>query len=311
MSGVETLKFSLLLIAMFWNLENFFDPFKSSNTADEAFTPYGDYHWTWKKFVKKRDYIAKVIIAIGEKYGNMPVLIGVAEVENRFVMNQLVGETPLANVGYGLIHKESPDRRGIDVGLLYKREFFTPLINRFYPLKDGNDTIIKSRLILYVKGIINGEDTLHVFVNHWPSKLGNTSSSDKNRFLASNLVRTVTDSILSVNNEANIIVMGDFNDIPSSYAVKNLDNLVNLAENLQFPAGVGGTNKYKESWSLIDQFIVSKSLSDVVVMEVYSNNLLIDDNIYLGKKPFRTFVGPRYQGGISDHLPVILKCVNL
>lgn len=331
MRRIVMLKGAALVVAMFWNLENYFDPFDDSDVEDEAFTPRGENHWTWKKFCKKRDDIAKVIISIGDRYGSFPAIIGVAEVENRFVMQQLSMETPLSRLDYEIIHRDSRDRRGIDVGVLYRKELFWPLYVKSFDIKSSSDSVLKTRSILYVKGILkaspdgeegNGErigagdgkadlhargDTVHVLVNHWPSKLGNKKISDKNRMAASDCAKHIADSILLSNPESGIILMGDLNDVPDSKPVKNLSGLINLAARLTADSPHCGTNKYRESWSLIDQILVSRSVERKNArMEIFSENLLVEDKTYLGYKPFRTLSGPRYIGGVSDHLPVVL-----
>src|SRR5574344_1068635 len=333
MRGVIFIKGTALAVVMFWNLENYFDPFDDPRVADEAFTPRGEYHWNWEKFCKKRDDIARTIIAAGDKYHFFPAVVGVAEVENRFVLNQLVKETPLARLGYKVIHKESPDKRGIDVGLLYRDKIFRPLAARAILVKISHDSVLLTRSVLYVKGLLNLSDeqteerevervacdTLHLFVNHWPSKLGDKKISDRNRMAASNTVKRVVDSILNCSINAKILVMGDLNDSPYSEPVENLSNLINLAKPVLERDHYSGTNKYRESWSLIDEMLVSNSLFNEgftdksgnevkkkLRMEIYSDNLLVEDKTFLGEKPFRTLTGPRYSGGVSDHLPIIL-----
>lgn len=333
MRGVIFIKGTALAVVMFWNLENYFDPFDDPGVADEAFTPRGEYHWNWEKFCKKRDDIARTIIAAGDKYHFFPAVVGVAEVENRFVLNQLVKETPLARLGYKVIHKESPDKRGIDVGLLYRDKIFRPLAARAILVKISHDSVLLTRSVLYVKGLLNLSDeqteerevervacdTLHLFVNHWPSKLGDKKISDRNRMAASNTVKRVVDSILNCSINAKILVMGDLNDSPYSEPVENLSNLINLAKPVLERDHYAGTNKYRESWNLIDQMLVSNSLFNEgftdksgnevkkkLRMEIYSDNLLVEDKTFLGEKPFRTLTGPRYSGGVSDHLPIIL-----
>lgn len=315
----------LLLLVMFWNVENFFDPFENGpvtgeqTAGDHAFTPRGEKFWSWKKFVKKRNDIAKTILLVKEKYGLFPSLIGLAEVENRFVLNQLVQHTLLAPLGYGIIHKDSPDRRGIDVALLYRREEFKPLAVQFYFLKiPDSDSILPSRLILYAKGVFKEADTLHCFVNHWPSKLGGEQVSMPRRMLASNTLKHITDSILAGNAMANIIVMGDFNDSPRSKPVANLDKLINMSLKGGKNREAEGTYKYKESWDWIDHFLISENLflgkwifCKEDGMDIFKHRFLIEkDPVYLGEKIRRTLTGPRYNGGVSDHLPVVLKMVG-
>ena len=304
----------LLLLVMFWNVENFFDTYDNPSTNDEEFTPMGENRWSWKRFEKKRDDIAKTILLAADSYGEYPAIIGLCEVENRFVLEELAENTPLARVGYSILHKDSPDSRGIDVALLYRKEVFTPLKEEYiacsFPTRD----------ILYTKGVINGLDTVHILVNHWPSKRGGENSSSIKRMLVSHTVRHVTDSILATNSNANIILMGDFNDTYTTRPLENLEPLVNLSG---WATGGEGTYKYREEWNIIDQFLVSGNLLQREAaegeftrqwiyckkeMEIFApDNLLCPDDTYMGVKLKRTFIGPRYAGGVSDHLPILLK----
>lgn len=308
----------LLLLVMFWNVENYFDTYDNPSTTDEEFTPTGDNRWGRARFEKKRDDIAKTILLAADQYGDLPALIGLAEVENAFVLQELLEETPLARTQYKYIHKDSPDSRGIDVALLYREELFTPLETKYigfsFPTRD----------VLYTKGVVNGLDTLHIMVNHWPSKRGNEESSGRKREYVSLKVSHVVDSILLRNPAANIVLMGDFNDTPASSPLKNLGQLTNLAK---WADGAEGSYKYRESWSMIDQFLVSENLIKEKSsingkneafrpqwiythrnMEIFAPEALFaEDATYMGVKPKRTYSGPRYLGGISDHLPVVFK----
>lgn len=308
----------LLLLVMFWNVENYFDTYDNPSTTDEEFTPTGDNRWGRARFEKKRDDIAKTILLAADQYGDLPALIGLAEVENAFVLQELLEETPLARTQYNYIHNDSPDSRGIDVALLYREELFTPLETKYigfsFPTRD----------VLYTKGVVNGLDTLHIMVNHWPSKRGNEESSGRKRVYVSLKVSHVVDSILLRNPAANIVLMGDFNDTPASSPLKNLGQLTNLAK---WADGAEGSYKYRESWSMIDQFLVSENLikeeSSIKEkneafrpqwiythrnMEIFAPEALFaEDATYMGVKPKRTYSGPRYLGGISDHLPVVFK----
>lgn len=315
----------LLLLAMFWNVENFFDTWDNPATNDEEFTPMGENHWNRTKFEKKRDDIAKTIMLAADRYGEFPALLGLCEVENRYVLEELVGDTPLARVGYRIIHNESPDSRGIDVALLYREDTFTPLETKYLRAD------FPTREILYTKGVANSLDTLHILVNHWPSKSGGEKQSLLKRYQVAKVVKSAADSILHHNPKANIILMGDFNDTPDALPLEYLTapevdstgvvagqgHLVNLAPNA---AGADGTYKYREEWNTIDQFIVSANLlpdkSSLMPqwvfcrreMEIFApEHLLQRDNTYMGIKMHRTYQGPRYLGGISDHLPILLK----
>lgn len=316
----------LLLLAMFWNVENYFDTYDNPDKNDDTFTPMGDNHWSRKKFEKKRDDIAKTIILAADKYGQFPAILGLCEVENNYVLEELVENTPLARAGYSIIHNESPDSRGIDVALLYRKETFTPLSAKWYSLD------FPTRDILYTKGVINGLDTLHILVNHWPSKSGGENSSLLKRYDAAKKTRYITDSILNTNTEANILLMGDFNDtydsLPLEYLVTpHKDSLGNMTgpptlTNLApYATGAEGSYKYRDKWSTIDQFIVSanlitKNISSALPqwlfckpeMEIMTDDYLLErDNTYMGIKLRRTYIGPRYNGGVSDHLPILLK----
>ena len=307
---------------IFWNLENFFDTFYDQGREDGNFTPFGEMHWTKKRFTAKRNAIAKTIIGAGE--GCAPVIIGFAEVEKRYVLNNLIEETPLAQIGYSIIHKDSPDRRGIDVALIYRRELFVPLETEFIEVILP-DTTATTRDILYTKGVLKERDTLHIFVNHWPSKFGGATFSEPGRRAASDALKHKSDSILHNNKYANIVAMGDFNDTPDASTITALDKLTNLSYDLHKRGE--GSIKYRGAWELIDQILVSPNLlnrekSDsrhqqqhngpghlcVKSVSIYSPPYLLEkDATYSGMKPKRTYVGPRYNGGISDHLPVILK----
>ena len=286
---------------MFWNVENYFDTYDNPGTSDEEFTPTGDNRWSWKRFEKKRDDIAKTLLLAADEYGELPGIIGLAEIEDSFVLQQLLEETPLARAGYKYIHKDSPDSRGIDVALLYREEKFKPLHTKYI------EASFPTRDVLYTKGVADGKDTLHIMVNHWPSKRGNESSSGKKREYVSLMVSRTVDSILRSSPDANILLMGDFNDTPDSGPLQNLGQLTNLAQKAK---GAEGTYKYQHEWSIIDQILVSENMVARTGkrMDIFApESLFTEDAAYMGIKPKRTYSGPRYLGGVSDHLPVLLK----
>jgi len=286
---------------VFWNVENFF-------------APPGPNNWTWKRFIIKRDAIAKTLAAVGG--GELPAVVGLCEVENRFVLEQLVWQTPLASTQYRMVHRDSPDERGIDVALLYRPDRFRILLSRFLTVR-LSDTTKHTREIIYVKGVLDHLDTLHLFVNHWPSKLGGAKASMPRRMAAVKRLCVSVDSIFGVHPQANIIIMGDFNDTPLSKVMQSLTQGRAL-HNLSVPLARKklGTIRYRGRWELIDQFIVSENLL-CAEEPVYTSAahctifmapfLVVRDNKDLGVKPFRTYLGPKYQGGVSDHLPVVLR----
>ncbi|MCL1973326.1 MAG: endonuclease/exonuclease/phosphatase family protein [Bacteroidetes bacterium] len=299
--------------AVFWNVENFFDPFPNTPHKDPAFTPQGVNHWSWSRFMAKRDGIAKTLIAMGRD--ELPVWVGLCEAGSRFVLTQLVGQTPLEPFDYRIVHREGPDERGVNVALLYRPDRFRLLLFSFLgiTLPDNRPT----REILYAKGVLDGLDTVHLFVNHWPSKWGGAKASLSRRMAAATRLRVSVDSIFALHPNANIMIMGDFNDTPSSKPIAFLCVESGL-HNLSAPLARGGkgTIRYRGRWELIDQFMVSDNLlcadapifTSVAHFGIFSAPfLLIPDNKFLGYKPFRTYIGPRYQGGISDHLPVVLR----
>lgn len=300
---------------VFYNLENYFDSFSDSLSKYDEFSPEGNYHWNYKKYEHKTKNIYKVLQNV--KGWEDVSLIGVCEIENENVIKHLLYTTPLKISEFNYIHYNSPDQRGIDVALLYTKGFDPIKSIPFFLYHENNK--LNTRNILYVKGIFGG-DTLHVFVNHWTSRYRGIAESDPIRMEFSNLLKSKTDSILKLNSNANIIVMGDFNDEPDDASLKNLvDNstLFNLAVNYK-SINCRGSVKFKEDWFIFDQIIVSESL--------YLNNnglrssksmtifdpvwLLENDKKYLGKKPFRTNLGYKYNGGYSDHLPVYIDIVK-
>lgn len=329
--GIEKPKGDYL--ALFWNLENFFDTRFEQGEEDGEFSSMGTRRWGWRRFAKKRDGIAKVLIDIGSRNGpspGFPVLAGFAEVENRYVLNQLIYETPLAFAGYRIIHRDSPDRRGIDVALLYRKEYYKPIKNTYIDIskhisiqmssgfEKGKDSLrperYTTREILYSKGVLHDLDTIHLFVNHWPSKYGGEKASAQYRVAAADALISLCDSILKENSNANLLIMGDFNDTPDSDVIMGFVERAGLVK--PFRKRGEGTIKYEGGWEQIDMFIVSKNLMDkrepISVsddcFEIFDPGYLLErDRNYTGRRPKRTYLGPRYNGGLSDHLPVVLK----
>lgn len=293
-----------------WNVENYFDIYDHPDTEDDEFTPIGEKYWNYKRFRTKRNALAKTILSIKDTYGAYPFLVGLVEVENSFVLRELVTDTPLSKLKYRFVHRDSHDPRGIECALLYREDNFTPIeVKNIRVESVSPDKPI--RHILYTKGVEKTTgDTLHLFVNHWSSKLGGAERSEPHRLASALKLVSVVDSIYNAyeGERANIIIMGDFNDTNDSRPLQVLHlskaPLFNLSENLSRRGE--GTIKYKGEWELIDHFIVSAPLSNME-MEIYSPDFLLEaDRQYLSTKPARTYSGPRYLGGVSDHLPIIL-----
>ncbi len=293
----------------FWNLENFFDPFRDSLAKDEEFTSGSIRRWTWKRFTDKAEDLAKSIISMKGRLGEFPVIVGMCEVENGLVLNHLVNKTLLKYTGYGYIHHDSPDERGIDAALIYRRSIFKITEHKAVSVNTGNGR--KTRDILYVKGCI-GKDTLHILVNHWPSRLGNNSESLARRREAAETLLSICDSITRTCRGSRIIAMGDFNDTFGSEAVSLLSRMfifpeISVAGTLETEKLVKGSYKYKDRWETIDLIMSSGNIHPEhgEFMVFAPEHLLEKDRKYLGYKPFRTYIGPRYNGGCSDHLPVL------
>jgi predicted extracellular nuclease len=299
---------------MFYNVENFFDLVNDPDTNDDDYTPAGLNHWKKNRFSQKRNNIYKTIVAASK--GQVPQIIGLCEIENRYVLRQLTEQTPLSKYDYGIVHYDSPDRRGIDVALLYRKDAFETIASKAYKAP------LQTRDILYVKGKTIDNDTLHIFVNHLPSKWGG-ASSDESRILVIKMLKQIVDSIFNENRNANICVMGDFNDYPDSRPIKALETkplhtndgngyLYNMSLHLQDDKQ--GSIKFQNKWELIDLFFVSGNLlfnetglrCSAGSIEIFKADFLLEKVVGEGETPKRTYRGPAYIGGFSDHLPVIL-----
>ena len=296
---------------VFWNVENYFDPFDDSLTLDDEFTPSGYRHWTWKRFLEKRNLMAKTLMSMYDRYGDWPLAVGFAEVENSMVLRQLVEHTPLAKLRYKIVHHDSPDSRGIDVGFIYLEEDIDVIDVEVLSVLTGRDRptrdILHIACLMFTGGL--HKDTVHFFINHWPSKFGGDEYSRPFRQAAADTLRravvALRDSVTGL--LPWVIVTGDFNDTPDSGPVSSLlrgTGLVDLASGLQRHGK--GSLKYNGRWELIDHFHVSP-VAEGSVMEIYSHPMLIeDDDKFLGVKPRRSYYGPMWHGGASDHLPVVL-----
>ena len=309
-------KFSVV----FYNTENLFDIMNDPKTEDDDFTPGGSKKWTHERYEKKLNDIAKVLSSTNPD--GLPDIIGLAEVENRTVLNDLLDTKFFANGYYGIIHKDSPDIRGIDVALLYNPKAFQLLYKTFIPVYFPFDRKSKVRDILYAKGI-SGQDTLHLFVNHWKSRAGGRVATKQKRVFSARILKTRIDSILSTNSDAKIIAMGDFNDEPENKSLsgvlqaKNPEevNHSNALYNLMYPKDKqgAGTYNYDYEWYMLDNLIVSQAC-----LTGRKGYTISTDNVYIYNPPWvlydhpkagmevpnKTYGGDNYYGGISDHLAI-------
>lgn len=299
----------------FYNVENFFDPFADSTVDYDQFNPGGDHYWTPERYKVKRQHIFKVIAAMGGWHG-MDVM-AFAELENRFVLEDLLKNSPLGNKNYGIIHFESPDHRGIDVGLIYRKAAFYPFYARAVPVNDPADSSLKTRDILYVKGRV-GNDTLQLFINHWPSRYGGLMATVSKRLLAAKILSRVVDSVCRSEPGARILIMGDFNEALDDKGLQwvlSPDNTCGImALSPHFDEGLaGGTIRGKSGWTIFDRILCSKNLllrnTRILVIDksfhIFDAPFLLEnDEKNMGLKPNRTYNGFTYHGGFSDHLPV-------
>jgi len=306
---------------MSYNVENFFDCVHDSLSDDREFLPTGIRGWNNTKYEKKQANIAKVITAIGG--WDAPVLVGLCEVESDKCLFDLTHYSGLKNLKYKYLHHDSPDPRGIDVALLYQPDQFRPIHDQAIRIRFPNAPQSKTRDLLFVSGIISNGDTVYVFVCHLPSRLDGELESENKRMFVASVIRKEVDSLLAVIHVPKIVIMGDFNDAPTNKSLSDIlkakpvtenisaGNLYNLMYKLQLEGK--GTNKYKGEWVVLDQIIVSGALLNSSGTFFTSMNdshifdadfLLENDAAYLGKQPFRTYVGMKYHDGFSDHLPV-------
>lgn len=321
---------------VFWNLENFFDYFDDGGSSSDAdFSSPGSRRWTKARFTEKSNMVGKALLWIGENRcggGKAPAVVGVAEVENAFVLNRLVNSPVLRKMNYWYVHYNSPDRRGIDVALLYKRDMVKLLSSRPVHIYGDDGALMRTRDILYAyiefrpesgaSGIHECSEEsaeecseekavrpsrIHILVNHHPSKFSGEKASMRGRELVMTALRDVCDSIMRVSDDL-IVAMGDFNDTPDGAQFNLLEGrLTNLAEPL-FKRGEGSI-RFDGRWELIDHFLVGndEGLRPFEMSVVQVPFLMTEDRTHTGFKPMRTYVGPRYAGGVSDHCPILLE----
>lgn len=299
----------------FYNLENLFDAENDKHTLDDDFTPTGSKQWTTERYESKCKKLARTILDIGKGENTYPpVLVGISEVENQTVIKDLIGTTPLDSLQYKYVHYESPDERGIDTALLYNPKYFKVISSEALPLIVDNlngdrDT---TRDILYVKGTLNNEP-IHVFVNHWPSRRDGGDVTEYKRLIAAKVIKERMREIEITELSPNYIIMGDFNDDPTSKSIQSLledTTLYNPMEKLHFPKERGSAN-YKKTWSLFDQILLSHNFLNYEKGSHSFSKANIFDESFLKEKtgkykgnPHRTYAGSKYLGGYSDHFPV-------
>lgn len=304
---------------VFYNVENLFDTRKDSVTDDGDFTPRGRLYWNRERYNRKLLHISEALVGVGD--GECPAFIGLAEVENRAVLEDLTRKSILAIGEWGIVHADSPDPRGIDVALLYRKSCFEVLAEEFIPVMLGKN---RGRDILYCKGVLQQADTLHFFVCHFPSMRGGERQTEWKRICAAEALRNKVDSIQEKCLSASILIMGDMNGKAKTKAQKKLgavssesgkikaDGLYNTGYYLL--GKNRGSYRYQGVWQTIDHIIVSgallngkQSLQAGKRMSVFSPDYLLEGlKTHYGTRPLPTYRGPQYIGGYSDHLPVYI-----
>lgn len=327
-------KFQIHTVA-FYNVENLFDTIRDVAIYDEEWTPKGAQSWSSKKYNQKVQNLARVIAQIGtDENKNAPTLLGLSEIENKGVIQDLVDSEYLKKLDYGIIHFDSPDKRGIDVGLIYQKKSFTPTSTASIPLyiqdlsktnkytgKKGVRVYTRDQLL--VSGLLDGEE-IHIIVNHWPSRSGGEKRSSPFREAAAALNKKTIDSLQTINPNAKVITMGDLNDGPYNKSLKKVLGAVGDRNKVE-PLGIFnpmeqmakqglGTLAYRDAWDIFDQILVTEPL----VQKDYDSYRLWKASIY--KKPFMTTSTGPYKGyplrnangevGFSDHFPVYIYLIK-
>lgn len=307
---------------IFYNVENLFDTIDDvSLEGNEDFTPTGDKLWDDERYRAKLNSLVKALLLVN---GSTPLAFGMAEIENRKVVEDLVSTGAFAQRNYKIVHFDSQDRRGMDCAFVYDERFLQTEVETRLLIQVEDEPYFRTRDILYIRGKIANRHTVHFFVNHWPSRREGISESENRRKSAATLLRREIDKILQVEKDANIIVMGDFNDTPEDYSIRSIlrakgqheqgkGDLVNLLIEEQ-KKGLG-TTVHQREWDVFDQLIVSQGLlQGQSGLQVEGNNAYIALRKELvftfkngGQKPSATYGGDTYHGGYSDHLPVYLN----
>jgi predicted extracellular nuclease len=313
----------------FYNVENLFDIENDSLTFDDDRTPKGKDGWTEERYLQKVNNISKVLSEIGSNTSQTsPDIIGLCEVENKKVLEDLVNHPNLQYKNYGIVHFDSPDERGIDVALIYKKNVFLPTLSISHRLllqnEEGERDYTRDQLV--VAGLLDQEQ-IHFIVNHWPSRSGGEARSKPNRLAAAKLNKRIIDSILRSDPSAKIISMGDLNDDPKDDSLKKVlktkgkkqdiegQELYNPMEKL-YKKGVGSL-AYRDKWNLFDQIYFTSNLLEKEGKSYHFWKAGVFTPPYLFSKkgkykgyPFRTYAGGNYTGGYSDHFPVFLFLIK-
>ena len=309
---------SLLLTLLFtivsYNCENLFDCRHDSLKNDTEFLPNSSHHWDFGRYWKKLNNIGRVIQQCGSATSSnatLPDIVALLEVENDSTLFMLTRRSMLKGAGYKYVMTNSPDVRGIDVAVIYNPLTFR--LEKSYSIRPDIENV-KTRDILYVRGVMRARDTLHIFVVHAPSRRNGKSATEGYRMYVEQRMMQSVDSIRNVNPDAKIVLVGDFNDYSNDKALKDIVSrgfveISNGIKGLNYnKTKVSGTYKYQGVWNSLDHIFLSTAAQHQVERcFIYDAAWLLEDDNQGGYKPFRTYLGPKYHEGISDHLPVVLQ----
>ena len=306
-------------VIAFYNVENLFDTVDDPKTKDDDFTPDGFKHWNKERYDKKLNDLSWVLSNLSVK---LPAIIGLSEVENRQVVEELAESGKLKEGKYKVVHEESPDTRGIDVALMYRSDLFEYISHESIKVIVPAAPESKLRDILYVKGKFAGSDVFHIYVNHWKSRRGGREETEFKRIATAKILKEHTDKIFAEYKDAKISIMGDLHDEPEDKSVNEVLFATNNTKspqsdelyNLLYDKSINeeGTNSRSYKWFMLDNLIVSQSLADKKDFYADENGGQIfkhDKILYYNAKadfktPNKTYGGKNYYGGYSDHLAI-------
>lgn len=308
-----------------YNVENLYDTVNSPLFEDDEFTPSGEKAWTYDRYKKKLNDLARVVMSIPGK--ELPALIGLSEIENRKVLEDLAGQRGLRKGDYKIVHEDGQDPRGIECALLYRPDLFKYKSHEYVPIDDPVDPDYLYRGILHVKGKAPDGSSLHIFVNHWKSRSGGEQETERQRMFSAISLRKQMDLLMARESGFKVIIMGDFNDEPTNRSLTNGLSALNKRRNIQMGDYYNlfydlhniegkGTYNYQGNWNMLDQVIISYNLLDQErgLTTGFRSGVILKEEwmLYVSEKygeslPSATYGGPEYYGGPSDHLPVYVE----
>jgi predicted extracellular nuclease len=308
-----------------YNVENLFDTINAPQFEDDEFTPSGEKAWTYERYEKKLKDLAHVVLSIPGK--ELPAVIGLAEIENRGVLEDLIAQRGLRKGDYEIVHEDGADPRGIECALLYRPDLFTYKSHKYIPIVDPVDPEYLHRGILHVQGKAPDGSNLHIFMNHWKSRSGGMKETEKKRMFSAITLRKQLDILLAKESGFKVIIMGDFNDEPTNRSITNGLSALNKRRNIEMGdhynlfydlhnTGGQGSYNYRGTWNMLDQMIVSYNLLNQKqgLSTGFDGGHILKEEwmLYVSEKyeeslPSATYGGPQYYGGPGDHLPIYVE----